>query len=245
MIMNTSTAYYSGAEPISNKKFANNQARRHTLYIKDPASAITHFICAIFSLGASSPLLIKAAQTHQPVNIIAMIIYSISLVALYSASTAYHTIPAGHPYEETLKKLDHMMIFVLIAGSYTPVCLLAIPGMTGYILLAVVWIIALLGMGFKYFWVYCPKWISSVLYIALGWACVFAFPQLLNTLSTGCFLWLLAGGLIYTAGGVIYALKLSAFENRHINFGCHEIFHLFVMAGSFCHYIVMYVYLLQ
>lgn len=110
MIMNTSTAYYSGAEPISNKKFANNQARRHTLYIKDPASAITHFIGAIFSLGASSPLLIKAAQTHQPVNIIAMIIYSISLVALYSASTAYHTIPAGHPYEETLKKLDHMMI---------------------------------------------------------------------------------------------------------------------------------------
>ena len=155
MIMNTSTAYYSGAESISNKKFANNQARRHTLYIKDPASAITHFIGAIFSLGASSPLLIKAAQTHQPVNIIAMIIYSISLVALYSASTAYHTIPAGHPYEETLKKLDHMMIFVLIAGSYTPVCLLAIPGMTGYILLAVVWIIALLGMGFKYFWVYC------------------------------------------------------------------------------------------
>lgn len=191
MIMNTSTAYYSGAESISNKKFANNQARRHTLYIKDPASAITHFIGAIFSLGASSPLLIKAAQTHQPVNIIAMIIYSISLVALYSASTAYHTIPAGHPYEETLKKLDHMMIFVLIAGSYTPVCLLAIPGMTGYILLAVVWIIALLGMGFKYFWVYCPKWISSVLYIALGWACVFAFPQLLNTLSIGCFLWLL------------------------------------------------------
>lgn len=123
MIMNTSTAYYSGAEPISNKKFANNQARRHTLYIKDPASAITHFIGAIFSLGASSPLLIKAAQTHQPVNIIAMIIYSISLVALYSASTAYHTIPAGHPYEETLKKLDHMMIFVLIAGSYTPVSL--------------------------------------------------------------------------------------------------------------------------
>ena len=138
-----------------------------------------------------------------------------------------------------------MMIFVLIAGSYTPVCLLAIPGMTGYILLAVVWIIALLGMGFKYFWVYCPKWISSVLYIAHGWACVVAFPQLLNTLSIGCFLWLLAGGLIYTAGGVIYALKLSAFENRHINFGCHEIFHLFVMAGSFCHYIVMYVYLLQ
>lgn len=245
MIMNTSSALYSTMGRIPNTSFANDSGRRHTLYIKDPASAITHFIGAIFSLGASAPLLIKAAQTHNPISVIAMAIYAISLVALYSASTSYHTIPAGHRYEETLKKLDHMMIFVLIAGSYTPVCLLALSGITGYLLLAAVWGISILGMCFKYFWVYCPKWISSVLYIALGWACIFAFPQLIATVSTGCFLWLLAGGLIYTIGGVIYALKLSSFEKRHVNFGCHEIFHLFVMAGSFCHYIVMYVYLLS
>ena len=215
------------------------------LYIKEPGSAITHFIGMIMAIIAAIPLLYRAAREPSKLYIVSLTIYAASLILLYAASTTYHTFDISEKVNTVLKKIDHMMISVLIAGSYTPVCLLAIPGMTGYILLAVVWIIALLGMGFKYFWVYCPKWISSVLYIALGWACVFAFPQLLNTLSTGCFLWLLAGGLIYTAGGVIYALKLSAFENRHINFGCHEIFHLFVMAGSFCHYIVMYVYLLQ
>jgi len=194
---------------------------------------------------AATPLIIKSLHEPDYIHVISLTVFIVSMILLYAASTIYHTLNLSERTNRILRKLDHSMIFVLIAGSYTPVCLLAIPGMTGYILLAVVWIIALLGMGFKYFWVYCPKWISSVLYIALGWACVFAFPQLLNTLSTGCFLWLLAGGLIYTAGGVIYALKLSAFENRHINFGCHEIFHLFVMAGSFCHYIVMYVYLLQ
>ena len=244
MIMNTSTAYYSGAESISNKKLANNQARRHTLYIKDPASAITHFIGAIFSLGASSPLLIKAAQTHQPVNIIAMIIYSISLVALYSASTAYHTIPAGHPYEETLKKLDHMMIFVLIAGSYTPVCLLVIGGRKGITLLCIVWAFAIVGILIKAFWVFCPKWVSSVLYIGMGWTCVLAFSTILDNLSAAAFGWLLAGGIIYTVGGVIYALKLPIFNSKHKNFGSHEIFHLFVMGGSICHFIVMYTFLL-
>ena len=214
-------------------------------HIKDPGSAITHFIGMLMAIFAAFPLLIKAAHEPSRIYLISLAIYAVSLIFLYAASTTYHTFDLSERVNTILKKIDHMMIFVLIAGSYTPVCLLAIPGTTGYILLAVVWIIALHGMGFKYLWVYCPKWISSVLYIALGWACVFAFPQLLNTLSTGCFLWLLAGGLIYTIGGVIYALKLSAFENRHINFGCHEIFHLFVMAGSFCHYIVMYVYLLK
>ena len=213
--------------------------------IKDPGSAITHFIGMLMAMFAATPLIIKSLHEPDYIHVISLTVFIVSMILLYAASTIYHTLNLSERTNRILRKLDHSMIFVLIAGSYTPVCLLAIPGMTGYILLAVVWIIALLGMGFKYFWVYCPKWISSVLYIALGWACVFAFPQLLNTLSTGCFLWLLAGGLIYTAGGVIYALKLSAFENRHINFGCHEIFHLFVMAGSFCHYIVMYVYLLQ
>ena len=213
--------------------------------LKDPGSAITHGIAFLLAVAGAVPLIIKAARSYDVLHIVALSVFILTMILLYAASTIYHSVNSTEKVNRRLRKMDHMMIFIMIAGSYTPVCLLAIPGMTGYILLAVVWIIALLGMGFKYFWVYCPKWISSVLYIALGWACVFAFPQLLNTLSTGCFLWLLAGGLIYTAGGVIYALKLSAFENRHINFGCHEIFHLFVMVGSFCHYIVMYVYLLK
>ena len=218
--------------------------RRHTLYIKDPASAISHFIGAIGFAWASIPLIIKAAQSGQPLALLSMTIYAFSLIALYAASTAYHTIPAAHPRETLLKKIDHIMIFVLIAGSYTPVCLLALPRLSGGILLAVIWGCTILGACSMLFFVFCPKWVSSVLYIAMGWACIFALPQLLACLSPACFGWLLAGGLFYTVGGVIYALKRPSFEQRHPNFGMHEIFHLFVMAGSLCHYIVMYVFLL-
>lgn len=137
-----------------------------------------------------------------------------------------------------------MMISVLIAGTYTPICLLVLDRKTGIPLLLLVWGIAIAGILIKAFWVYCPKWFSSVLYICMGWTCVLAFTQILNTLSPAAFGWLLAGGIIYTIGGIIYALKLPIFNNRHKNFGSHEIFHLFVMAGSACHFIVMYTYLL-
>lgn len=135
------------------------------------------------------------------------------------------------------------MISVLIAGSYTPVCLLVLRGKTGLILLAIVWGIALIGILIKSFWVYCPRWVSSILYIGMGWSCVLAMTQIIHTMSGGALAWLVAGGVIYTAGGIIYALKLPVFNSHHKYFGSHEIFHLFVMAGSICHFIVMYVYI--
>ena len=109
-------------------------------------------------------------------------------------------------------------------------------------MLALVWGIAITGIIIKGFWVFCPKWVSSVLYISMGWICVLAFSQILNNLTRAEFGWLLAGGIIYTIGGVIYALKLPIFNSKHKNFGSHEIFHLFVMGGSFCHYMMMYGY---
>ena len=111
-------------------------------------------------------------------------------------------------------------------------------------MLALIWGIAIAGMLLKAFWISCPKWFSSMIYIAMGWVCVFVFGQLFETLSVEAFLWLLAGGIIYTVGGVIYALKLSIFNSRHVNFGSHEVFHLFVMAGSICHFIFMYRFVL-
>ncbi len=108
------------------------------------------------------------------------------------------------------------------------------------IMLALVWGIAITGIIIKGFWVFCPKWVSSVLYISMGWICVLAFSQILNNLTRAEFGWLLAGGIIYTIGGVIYALKLPIFNSKHKNFGSHEIFHLFVMGGSACHFVVMY-----
>ena len=133
-----------------------------------------------------------------------------------------------------------MMISVLIAGSYTPICLLVLERRTGLIMLALVWGIAITGIIIKGFWVFCPKWVSSVLYISMGWICVLAFSQILNNLTRAEFGWLLAGGIIYTIGGVIYALKLPIFNAKHKNFGSHEIFHVFIMLGSACHFVVMY-----
>ena len=213
-------------------------------HIKDPGSAITHFIGMLMAIFAAVPLLIKAASEPGRIYIISLAIYAASLILLYAASTTYHTFDISEKVNTVLKKIDHMMISVLIAGSYTPVCLIVLRGRTGLILLTIVWSIAIAGILIKAFWVYCPKWVSSVLYIGMGWTCVLAFTQILNNMSPAAFGWLLAGGIIYTVGGVIYALKLPIFDNRHKNFGSHEIFHLSVMGRSVCHFVVMYAFLL-
>lgn len=208
--------------------------------IREPGSAITHFIAMMLAVFASTPLLIKAAVYNGSVAFIAMSIFMLSMIALYTASTLYHSVTVKDRILRVFRKIDHMMIFVLIAGSYTPVCLIVLGGKLGYTLLAVVWTIALVGMLIKALWITCPKWFSSVIYIAMGWVCLGVFGQLWNTLPRSAFLWLLAGGVIYTIGGVIYALKLPIFNSKHQYFGSHEIFHLFVMGGSMCHFIFMY-----
>lgn len=213
-------------------------------HVKDPGSAITHFIGMLMAIFAAVPLLIKAAHEPGRIYITSIAVYAVSLILLYAASTTYHTFNRSEKINTVLKKIDHMMIFILIAGSYTPICLLVLKGKTGIILLSIVWGIAILGIVLKAFWVFCPKWVSSVLYIGMGWTCVLAFTQILNSMSPAAFGWLLAGGIIYTIGGVIYALKLPLFNNRHKNFGSHEIFHIFVMLGSACHFVVMYAFVL-
>ena len=211
--------------------------------IREPGSAITHFIGMLLAVFATAPLLVKAGLSSSALCLTAMTIFMASMILLYGASTAYHSVNLTGKALRVFRKLDHMMIFVLIAGSYTPVCLIVLGGNLGYTLLALVWGIALAGMIIKACWITCPKWFSSVLYIAMGWVCVLAFTQILNSLSAAAFGWLLAGGIIYTIGGIIYALKLPIFNSRHKNFGSHEIFHLFVMGGSVCHFIVMYVFI--
>ncbi len=210
--------------------------------IREPGSAITHFIGMMMAVFAAVPLLIKAGISSGGQNFTAMAVFMASMIMLYGASAAYHSVNLSGRYLRIFRKVDHMMIFVLIAGSYTPVCLIVLGGDTGYTLLALVWGIALAGILIKACWITCPKWFSSVIYIAMGWVCVLVFGRLLDTLCPAAFLWLLAGGIIYTAGGVIYALKLPLFNSRHKDFGSHELFHLFVMAGSVCHFIFMYFY---
>lgn len=213
-----------------------------TFTIREPGSAITHFIAMMVAILASIPLLIKAELTSGSLCMFAMAIFMGSMILLYGASTTYHAITVPAPILKIFRKVDHMMIFVLIAGSYTPICLITLGGKIGYTLLAGVCVIAIFGILLNAFWITCPKWFSSLVYIAMGWVCLSVIEPLWNTLPRAAFFWLLIGGLIYTAGGIIYALKLPLFNSKHKNFGSHEIFHLFVMAGSICHFIFMFQY---
>ena len=171
----------------------------------------------LMAIFAAVPLIIKAAHEPGRIYLISIIIYAASLILLYAASTTYHTFNKSEKINTLLKKIDHMMISVLIAGSYTPICLLVLGGKTGFILLAIVWGIAIVGILIKAFWVYCPKWVSSALYIGMGWTCVLAFTQILNSMSAAAFGWLLAGGVIYTAGGIDNA---PCGVNGHPMFAC-------------------------
>lgn len=214
-----------------------------TLSIREPGSAITHFIGMVLALLAGFPLISKASY-YSSDCVAAMFVFIFSMILLYAASTIYHSVNLSEKIIKVFRKIDHMMIFVLIAGSYTPVCILVLGGKTGYSLLAAVWSLAIVGIVVKGLWITCPKWFSSLIYIAMGWLCIFVFGPIVNSVPKAAFYWLLAGGIIYTVGGVIYALKLPLFNAKHSAFGSHEIFHLFVMGGSFCHFVFMYQYVI-
>lgn len=220
---------------------ADTMQRSISVTIREPYSALTHCIGILYTLVLAPIIIIRAAMyTGLARAIASTTIFMISMLLLYTASTVYHTFGIGDHYIPVLKKLDHCMIFVLIAGSYTPVCMLPLFDQGGIPLLLFVWGFAIVGVIFKLCWVTCPKWVSSVIYIGMGWSCIFALPALHRVLSPSAFGFLLAGGILYTVGGVLYALKLKAFNNRFRNFGSHEIFHVFVMLGNLAQFVCMW-----
>ena len=154
--------------------------------IREPGSAITHFIGMMLAVFAAVPLLVKAGVSSGGEHFIAMAIFMASMILLYGASATYHSVNLTGRYLRIFRKLDHMMIFVLIAGSYTPVCLIVLGGELGYTLLALVWGIALAGMLVKAFWITCPKWFSSAIYIAMGWCSAGSSTPCPRRPSCGC-----------------------------------------------------------
>ena len=214
------------------------------LRLREPASAITHFIAMILAIVGLVPAILKAVSHLNGTDIFAVTIFMCSMILLYASSATYHGINIGGKVLEYFKKLDHMMIFVLIAGTYTPVCLLVLDGLAGKGLLIAVWALAAIGIAIKAFWINCPKWFSSVIYIGMGWTCLACFKQILAALETKAFVWLLIGGIIYTLGGIVYSLKIPGFDEKHKNFNTHDIFHLFVMGGSLCHFIFIYFFVI-
>lgn len=221
------------------------QKQQPLTIIKDPGSALTHFIGFICAVFMTPVLLIHASGNDASFeSLTALSVFMLSSTLLYAASTAYHTFDLKtESGNRRLRKLDHCMIPILIAGSYTPFCVIALEEGLGTTLLRGIWTLAFFAVVFKLFWVGCPKWVSSAMYLLLGWFCVLALPGIFRSLCLPAFLLLLSGGLIYSAGAVIYSLKVPLFDSRHPLFGSHEIFHLFVMGGNICHFVVVYVFL--
>ena len=216
--------------------------KRGITKVKDPGSALTHFIAMILAIIAAIPLLSKAGHYSGHMRISALAIFILSMIGLYAASTIYHTLDISPKINKLLRKIDHMMIFVLIAGSYTPVCLINLRGKTGWTLLAFVWAFALGGIILKALWINAPRWLSTAVYVIMGWLVVFAFYPLEKAVPIGGIVLLAGGGIIYTLGAVIYAVKWPKLNFKM--FGFHEIFHLFVMAGTAMHTVFMFAYVL-
>lgn len=173
---------------------------------------------------------------------ISIIIYGLSIIGLYTASTIYHWINGPEKLIVKLKKFDHMMIFVLISGTYTPLCLLVLPSTIGNYLLIFIWILTILGIFFKMFWIKAPRFLYTLIYVIMGWACVLVFPTLLTHINIQGIWFLASGGISYTIGAVIYGLKKSPFKSNVFKF--HEQFHIFVLIGTLLHFLTINLYVL-
>ena len=211
-----------------------------SIAIREPGSAITHFIGLILLWIGAGPLIQRSIEHGVRITAFSMFVFVLSTTLLYAASTLYHSVVLDLKKTLIFRKIDHIMISVLIAGTYTPVCLTALKGKTGYFLLAAIWLLAVGGIILKILFVSCPKWLSSAIYLIMGWLCIFSLKPLFKALPLSGFLWLLFGGIAYTLGAIIYAFKLKAFNEKHIYFGSHEIFHIFIMIGTFCHYMLLF-----
>ena len=212
-------------------------------YVRESINGVTHLIGAILAFAGLLALVIKTTLNDPSViSLTAVIIFGISLILLYSASATYHLTIAGESRIKFLRKIDHSMIFILIAGSYAPFCLISLKGPKGFILFGVLLLIAILGVCFKLIWFNCPRWISTLIYVVMGWIAIFVIKPLYHSLSINGLILLVAGGLAYTVGAAIYGLKPKFLKFK--SFEYHEIFHLFIMLGSLLHFICVYVYVI-
>lgn len=214
---------------------------RPYITIKDPISALTHFIGFIASIIATPVLLSKAGLYRSDLTtMVAISIYCLSSILLYGASSAYHSFLLPEKKTGILKRIDHCSIFLLIAGTYTPICLLSIRDNGGMALLTAIWIAAIIGIFIKLFYVYCPKYVSSIIYISMGWMALFKIAAIRTALTETGFFWLLTGGLFFSIGAIIYALKIRISDS----WSEHEIFHIFVLLGSLAHFIMVFRYVI-
>jgi len=199
--------------------------------VKPKLRGVSHEWAFFLSLGLGAAL-ISAADTPQAT--LAVAIYAVSLSALFGTSALYHRVEWRPKARVWMRRLDHSMIFLLIAGTYTPFALLVLSGPLADAILAVVWVGAILGAIVEIVWIDHPKWVAAIIYVSLGWVALIAFPGLWEEMGVAGTLLVAAGGLLYTVGAVVYATQRPN-PNPRV-FGYHEVFHLFVIAAAAAHF---------
>jgi hemolysin III len=201
--------------------------------LREPVNGLTHLGGAITALLGLIALLVVGWSGS--LKIISLLVYGLSLIALFTASATYHMTKAKPDVLQTLRKLDHSAIFLLIAGTYTPFCINAFSGFFRWGLLGIIWLIALAGIVAKVLYVRAPRWLNAFVYVVMGWLCLSALGQMSTKLQVSTLGWLIVGGVMYTLGAVIYVTKIFNFVPG--KFGFHEIWHIFVLLGALAHYI--------
>ena len=211
-----------------------NKDRKKKKRFREPISGLTHLAGGLLASVGLIVLLATATRAGRIDQLVAFGIFGFSLIAMYTASALYHLLPLSPLGVARLRQVDHMSIFLLIAGTYTPFCLLALDGGWRAGLLSLIWGLALCGILLKLFWMEAPRWLSVALYLGMGWVAVVAAPALFRAVPAGGMAWVLAGALVYSAGALIYGLKRPNPIPGVLGF--HELWHLFVIAGSACHF---------
>lgn len=207
--------------------------------IKDPISGFSHAFGAILSIVGLVILVVFASLYGDAYDIVSYTIFGVGLVLLYTFSSLYHLLNLKEKATNVLRKFDHIMIYILIASTYTPICLGVLRGPWGWSIFGVIWGLAVLGTILTSVWLKAPRWLTTGIYLGMGWMVILAIYPMLKTFAVlnalSLLWWLLAGGILYTVGGIIYGLKWPHLKNKY--FGFHEIFHIFILLGSACHFI--------
>lgn len=203
--------------------------------LREPVNSLTHWGGAVLALIGLIVLLIVGWST--PAKIISLAIYGVSLIFLFSASATYHMVQVKDKALEIFRKIDHAAIFVLIAGTYTPFCINAFEGFWKWGMLSIVWSLAVIGIIVKIFYIRAPRWLNASIYVLMGWISVLAGGQMLAALPAWVLGWLIAGGVIYTLGAVVYMTKIFNFKPGV--FGFHEVWHIFVLLAAAAHFVAV------
>jgi len=202
---------------------------------REPINGLTHLGGAIAATIGLVALLIIGWNSVG--KVISLLIYGLSLIGLFASSATYHLAKVRPKVQEILRKVDHSAIYLLIAGTYTPFCINAFTGFWRWGLLSIIWLLAFIGILVKVFTVNAPRWLSAGIYVVMGWLCIAAIGEMLVTLPTFALTWLVAGGIIYTLGALVYITKIMNFWPG--KFGYHEVWHIFVLLGAAAHFVAI------